>query len=360
MAVQQTQTLPPPYVTAPGEQFGQFLLGTKPITDSPFYVDPSSFTGEQFVAGQDQLTKDAQALASGLGSYQPYLQRAEDFQTDAGAFFKQNMGVADPYMQKAGADFDAMSAAAAAGQDAGAAFMAPAAFQQFMSPFQQDVIDTTMADYQQELAKQQAQLGAGAGSAFGGGRFGVAQGELGAQGALGMASTLAGLRQSGFEQANQLAANAFTQANQQALQNQQMYGAAGAAQAGMAQQAQQQLGNTLAQYGGLSQAQQGLGEFSTGMLGNQINALTQMGQQNLALEQARLDAKRLGLREQAFAPQQGLGFMGQQLAAAYGSPAGSTFTTTPDPSTAQTLLGAGTGILGILGAAGVFGGNKTV
>jgi len=360
MAVQQTQTLPPPYVTAPGEQFGQFLLGTKPITDSPFYVDPSSFTGEQFVAGQDQLTKDAQALASGLGSYQPYLQKAEDFQTDAGAFFQQNMGVADPYMQKAGADFDAMSAAAAAGQDAGAAFMGPTAYQQFMSPFQQDVIDSTMAEYQQELAKQQAQLGAGAGSAFGGGRFGVAQGELGAQGARGMASTLAGLRQSGFEQANQLAANAFTQAQQQALQNQQLYGASGAAQAGMAQQAQQQLGNTLAQYGGLSQAQQGLGEFSTGMLGNQINALTQMGQQNLALEQARLDAKRLGLREQAFAPQQGLGFMGQQLAAAYGSPAGSTFTTTPDPSTAQTLLGAGTGILGILGAAGVFGGNKTV
>ena len=351
--------MPPPYVVGLGEQFAGYQAdpsapGYKDITQSPFYVDPSTFTGEQFVAGQDAISKEAQDLRTGLGSYQPFLDAAKGFQTDAGTFFGQKRDVADPFMTKAGTAFDAMQAAATAGQDAGAAFMGPTAYQQFMSPFQQDVIDTTMADYQQELARQQAQLGAGAGSAFGGSRFGVAQGELGAQGARGMASTLSGLRQSGFEQANQLAANAFQQANQQALQNQQLFGAAGAAQQGMAQQAQQQLGNTLAQYGGLSQAQQGLGEFGTGMLGNQINALTQMGQQNLALEQARLDAKRLGLQEEAFAPQQALGFLGQQLGASYGTPASTRFETTPDPSTAQTLLGAGTGILGILGASGAF------
>ena len=56
----------------------------------------------------------------------------------------------------------------------------------------------------------------------------------------------------------------------------------------------------------------------------------------------------------ALAPQQGLGFFGQMLGAAYGAPGGTTFQTTPDPSTLQTLLGAGTGILGILGASGAF------
>jgi hypothetical protein len=90
------------------------------------------------------------------------------------------------------------------------------------------------------------------------------------------------------------------------------------------------------------------------MLGNQINTLTQMGQQSQAYQQALLDAQRASLREQAFAGQQGLGFLGQMLGSAYGAPGGTTFTTTPDPSTFQTLFGAGTGILGILGAGGFF------
>ena len=85
---------------------------------------------------------------------------------------------------------DLMSQAAAAGQGAGDAdfaaargFTGPQGYESFMSPYQQEVIDSTMADYQQELARQQSQLGLGAGNAFGGSRFGVAQGELGAQGA---------------------------------------------------------------------------------------------------------------------------------------------------------------------------------
>ena len=249
------------------------------------------------------------------------------------------------------AQTDALAAATA---PAMAGLVGPDAYKQFMSPYQQEVIDSTMADYQQQLGQQQAQLGASAGSAFGGSRQAVAQAELMGQGARGMAGTLANLRQQGFGQANQLAAQAFQQANQQALQNQQMYGAAGAAQQGMAGQAQQQLANTLAQYGGLSAAEQGMGQYDMSMLGNRINALSQMGSQNQAYQQSLLDAERQGLRESAFSKQQGLGFLGQMLGAAYGAPGGTTFTTTPDPSTMQTLFGAGTGILGLLGAGGFF------
>ena len=84
-----------------------------------------------------------------------------------------------------------------------------------MSPYQQQVIDATMSQLDRDLQQQQAQLGASAGSAFGGGRFGVAQGELAAQGALNKALTTAQLQQQGFGLANQLAAQA---AQQQLLQ----------------------------------------------------------------------------------------------------------------------------------------------
>jgi hypothetical protein len=90
------------------------------------------------------------------------------------------------------------------------------------------------------------------------------------------------------------------------------------------------------------------------MLGNQINALSQLGAQQQAFQQAIKDAEQAEAQGLALAPQQGLGFFGQMLGAAYGAPGGTTFQTTPDPSTLQTLLGAGTGILGILGATGAF------
>ena len=121
----------------------------------------------------------------------------------------------------------------------------------------------------------------------------------------------------------------------------------------------QQLANQLSQLGGLSASQQGLGQYDISMLGNQINALSQMGTQNQAYQQALLDAQQAEAQGIALAPQQAMGFMGQMLGAAYGAPGGTTFQTTPDPSTMQTLLGAGTGILGILGASGAFGGNQT-
>ena len=137
-----------------------------------------------------------------------------------------------------------------------------------------------------------------------------------------------------------------------------MLGQAGGVQAGMANQAQQQLGTTLGQYGALSQSQQGLGQYDMSMLGNQMNAMSQMGSQNQAYQQSILDAQQQAAQSQGYAGQQALGFMGQQLGAAYGAPASTTFQTTPGPSTMQTLLGAGTGILGILGATGAFDRNR--
>ena len=48
-------------------------------------INTDTFTGRQFVAGQDPMQTQAAALATqGVGSYQPYLQAAQTAQT-AGA-----------------------------------------------------------------------------------------------------------------------------------------------------------------------------------------------------------------------------------------------------------------------------------
>ena len=75
-------------------------------------------------------------------------------------------------------------------------------------------------------------------------------------------------------------------------------------------------------------------------------------------QQAIKDAEQAKAQGIELSPQQNLGFFGQMLGAAYGAPGGTTFQTTPDPSTLQTLLGAGTGILGILGASNLLPGQN--
>jgi len=89
------------------------------------------------VAGQDALQKQAQGLAqSGVGSFQPFLDQAQ------GA-------------------------------------TGPQAFQQFMSPYQQQVMDTSLAEFDRNSAIQQQQIAdqAVSSGAFGGGREGVMQAE---------------------------------------------------------------------------------------------------------------------------------------------------------------------------------------
>ena len=64
MATQTVTNLPPAYTVGIGEDFAKYFSGTGDITKNPYYVDPSAYTGSQFVAGQDQFTKDAQGLAN--------------------------------------------------------------------------------------------------------------------------------------------------------------------------------------------------------------------------------------------------------------------------------------------------------
>jgi hypothetical protein len=133
-------------------------------------LDLSKIMGPQFVAGMDPLTQQAIGQASGLGSYAPFLQ----------------------------------AAGAATG---------PTAYQAYMSPYQQDVIGTTLQEYDIQAQKGLPQLAKQAISAgaFGGGREGVQRAEYQSASDRNRAALQAQLLQQGFGQAQQLAGQAFGQ-----------------------------------------------------------------------------------------------------------------------------------------------------
>ncbi len=97
--------------------------------------------------------------------------------------------------------------------DQAAAYSGPQAFQSFMSPYQQQVIDTTLQEFDVQTAKGVPQLAANAiqQGAFGGGREGIAQAEYANTAARNRAALQAQLLGQGFTQANQFANQAFDQ-----------------------------------------------------------------------------------------------------------------------------------------------------
>jgi hypothetical protein len=262
MAVQQQQILPAPFIEAAGKTFlddlqkavGQFKT-----------ADLSKSFGPQFVADQDIRQKQAEALAlTGIGGYQPFL----------------------------------TSAAASAG---------PQAYQQFMSPYQQDVIDTTLTEFDRQTqagipALNKAAIQAGA---FGGARQGVQQAEFLSNQARQRAALEAQLRQQGFTQAQALA--------------------------------QQNLANQL-RLGGAQQA----------FLGQDVGALSTLGGLNQAQEQARLSASQQLAQQQLNQPltaAQAYGSGVTGLIAGY--PGQTRQVESPSPSALQTGLSAGSTLAGI-------------
>ena len=146
------------------------------------------------IANQNILTKEAQQLAAnqaGLGqlTFDPVTGAV----TGAGA----GTGVAgyQPYLDQA------------------TAYSGPNAYEQFMSPYQKEVIDSTLAEYDIQAAKgaQGTAADAIAAGAFGGGREGVRRAEYGAASDRNRAATQAKLLQEGFGTAQNLAAQAFNQ-----------------------------------------------------------------------------------------------------------------------------------------------------
>ena len=221
------------------------------------------------VAGQDRLQQEAQKRAeAGLGSFQPFLDQAQ-------------------------------------------ASTGPQAFQQFMSPYQQQVIDTSLEEFDRQRAMQEQRIAdqAAASGAFGGGRQGVLESEFRAGSDRNRAALQAQLLQQGFGQAQQAAQQNF--ANQM----------------------------------GLASALPGLQRADVSTLGS-------LGALNQAQAQAGLDATRQATQMAAFQPQEQLQQYGNLVTGIMGGMAGSGTQTAqvPDPGFLQTALGAAATGAGIYGA----------
>jgi len=221
------------------------------------------------IAGQDALQQQAQTLATqGVGSYQPFLQQAQ-------------------------------------------ASTGPQAFQQYMSPYQSQVMDAALAEFDRNAQIQQQQIAdqAVASGAFGGGREGVMQSEYQAGSDRNRAALQAELLQQGFGQAQQAA--------------------------------QQNFAN-----------QMGLASALPGLQSGDISTLGSLGALNQAQAQAGLDAQREATRMAAYQPQEQLQNYGNLVTGIMGGMAGSGTQTSqvPDPGFLQTALGAAATGAGIYGA----------
>ncbi len=255
MAETTTITRPAPIIEGSLTAFLKSIdkLGAGAIPAGGFTgIDPSKYAPT--IAAQSQLQKDAVTAASGLGS-----------------------------------------------------LTGPDAYKPFMSPYQQDVIDATLSEFDKNQAIQQTALRDRAlqAGAFGGARSGIMEAQFLNQGAIDKAQLQAQLLNQGFQQAQAAAAQDLA-------------------------------------------AQQGLGTYQQSM-----------GQGSQAQDQAVIDAAAAAEREQQFQPFTQLGLIGQQLAqiqpgafptqtVGYAPPAA-------PASPLATALGVGTGVASIGSKLGLFG-----
>ena len=324
MAIQQVQNLPAQFVQDLGQDLAKQVVsqsgvpvvstGIAGISQQPgetaadfaarqsaaqqFTTRQQSLSGlAPQVAGQDALQTQAQNLATqGVGSFQPFLQQAQTAGTAAGTALSGVGLGATAYQQ---------------------------GVQDFMSPYQSQVIDASLAEFdrntqiqQQQIRDQQAALGA-----LGSGRAGVQLAEYGTGAARERALLQAGLLQQGFGQA------------------------AGARQQDIANR-----GALAAQQQGLGAFQSGLGQTQQAATGVDISRLGQLGALNQAQTQAGLDAQREATRQAAFQPQEQLDRYASQVTGIMGGYPGQTVSTNvPNPTPLQTALGVGTTLAGIYG-----------
>jgi hypothetical protein len=204
-----------------------------------------------------------------------------------------------------------------------------------------------MSDIQRQSDIQQRGLAAqavGAG-AFGGSRQGIQASEQQRNTIDAQARAAAGLRQSGYNQAQQ-----------QQLARAQAAGQAGLAGAQLMQQGAAQYGQLGQGIGSLGMQQAKLGEAFQGLNLNDINTLSSFGGQEQQQRQAELDAQRQTQYQNVMQPYQQLGFYSDIF---QGMPTSqSTFTSQQQPGASPISQFAGlAGGLYSLGQTGMFGGG---
>ena len=257
-------------------------------------INTSQFTGRQFVAGEDPLQTQAINLAtSGVGGYQPFLTAAQAAQTQA------------------------------AGTVGGLSGLTGAsAYQPFMSPYQQQVIDTTLTEFDRSRTgdRQTIQDAAVNTGNFGGGREGAMLGEYDARTLADRSALQAQMLQSGFQNAQQAASNAFTQGGQLA-----------AAQSG------------------LGAAQMGLSNFQRAGLGADVGALGQLGSLRQGQAQSLLSADQQAAQTAAYEPYGRLSQYGSGLTGLSGGVTTAPYAQPTPVSPMSQAIGTALGVGGLYG-----------
>ena len=222
------------------------------------------------VAGLSAREQEARRIAdAGIGSFQPFLTSAQQL-TGAGA-----------------------------GTGTGSV-------QEFMSPYQQQVIDTTLQEFDRQAQTQEQRIRdqAVAAGAFGGGREGVQLAEF----------------QTGSDR------------NRAALE---------------AQLRQQNFGQAVARRDQAFRDQIGLASLVPQLTAGDVAAQGQLGAMDRTLSQAGLDATREATRQATFLPQEQLDRFASQVTGIMGGyPAQFQTTNIPNPSPLQQVLGIGSTLAG--------------
>ena len=422
MAITETRNLPAQFIEDLGTDYAKQLTGATAASQA---LDVSKFAPQ--VAPQTALQQQATALTgSGIGSYQPFLTQAQQAGTTAGTGLGlaqtgltgagtqltgaqsalgtagtttagaqpfigaagtglgtagTTLGGVSPFISAAGTGLGAAGALTGTGTGTGTGSIAS-----YMSPYQSQVIDTTLAEFDRQAAARQQAISdqAVALGGFGGGREGVLQSEYQTGSDRNRAALEAQLQAQGFSQAQA--------ARQADLQNQMMLSqgqlglgqATGSLAAQQAQLAQGQLGLGQAQLGlGQAQASQagqsagmagqraalagaqqnlaqgslGLGQFQTGLgqtqqalQGTDIARAGQVGAADQAFAQAQLSAGTELERMKAYEPLERLGIYGQGVTGLMGGyPAQYQFSQQPNASPLAQALGIGATLGGLYG-----------
>ena len=271
MAITQTQVLPAQFIQDVGQDYAKQLTAATAAPLPTAQFAPS-------VAGQTALQQQATGLAgTGIGAYQPYLTGAATATQAPGA---APLGL-EAYGTLGGA----------------AGLQGPMTGQQltdYMSPYQSQVIQTSLDEFDRQAAMRQQAISDAAVQmgGYGGGREGVMQSEYQTQ----------------------------SDAQRAALQ------------------------------AGLGQYQAGLGQQTQALAGQDIATASRVGAAGQAQTQAELDAIREANRMAAYEPLERLGMYGTGVTGLMGGyPAQYQSQITPNPTPLQSALGIGSVLGGVWG-----------
>ena len=312
--ITESRQLPPEFIEAAQKTFLADLTrqaGLPSVTTAT--TQQPGETAEQFAARQAQaqqfnITRAGMAeLAPQVAAQDPLQAAAYTQATDP----TTGLGSFQPFLTKAGTAADAATALTGTGAGTGAG-----SIESYRSPFQQQVIDTTLAEFDRQAQirrNQQAAATLGVPGAFGGGREGVQRAEFDAASGRNRASLQAGLLQQSFENA--------------------------------AARRQQDLANQLS----ISQQQRGLGAAAQDFSRAQISGLGTLGAAQQAQNQAILDAQRQAAQMAVDDPRRRLSLLGTGITSITPGAGGVTIQDAPMAAAAPSPLTQALGF-GLMGA----------